>query len=704
MSMAGAIRLGRSFVEIGADPKQLYRTLKAVEQKMQAVGKNLSTAGKKIGMMGAAAVAPFAASVRSGAKFQDVLLNIQASTGATSKDIAEVTKASMDLSKSMGMGPAAVAESFLELLKAGMPLEKVLGGAGKAAIEFAKVGQMEVAAAAVVMSDAMNVFKVDADLAANAISSAADASSTSIEGIAQAFSMTSAVAGLANQKIEDVSAALAILANNGVKGSDAGTSLKTMLMRLMAPADDAVGAMKEIGLTVESFRNADGQMKPLVDIIDTLNRSMGDLGQVAKDDVLRRVFGADAIRAAAILQGSGVGGFRDMRKAMDEAVPVGEKFNQLMSGLSGSGLKVLAALERLAIQVSQAVAPALEGMLPSILSAIQNVTEWTRKNGDAVVKIAAVAAGAIALGVALTGLGVIVSSVGTAIGALATIGAVFATPAIAAVAAIGVAFVALQTDIGKTTVEWIKGQDAIMAAVGPWAVFLQNTITSAGTEIAIGWEKLWNGLSITVREIGAAIAGAVDNVFRPVLDTIDDAMAAIQIRWEKVTSLNKEAGEARVNGINQRNEAGKAARRAAMPGIEGRNAQIFNADGFDDRVAAMRAERDRVMQERLASLPGPSAAAAVAGPAGEMGPALPPGAGANFDPRSQAEILADILTEKGPELGGAGNAAKTKTEVMGTFSAFAAGGMGVGNNIAERHLKVAEETRDAVLASGQVQE
>lgn len=677
--MAGAIRLGRSYVEIGADPKKLYRTLKQVEQKMQTVGKNLATAGTKIGMMGAAAVAPFAASVRSGAKFQDVLLNIQASTGATSKEIAEVTKASMEMSKSMGMGPAAVAESFLELLKAGMPLEKVLGGAGKAAIEFAKVGQMDVAAAAVVMSDAMNVFKVDADTAANAISSAADASSTSIEGIAQAFSMTSAVAALANQKIEDVSAALAVLANNGVKGSDAGTSLKTMLMRLMAPADDAVGALKDIGLSVESFRDSTGKMKPLVDIIDTLNNSMGSLDQVAKDDVLRRVFGADAIRAAAILQKSGVAGFRDMRKAMDEAVPVGEKFNQLMSGLSGSGLKVLAALERLAIQIAQAIAPALEQMLPSVLSAIERMTEWTRANGEAVVQIAAVAAGSVALGVTLTALGSIVTTVGTAIGALATIGALFATPVIAAVAAVSVAFVALQTDIGKTVVDWVKGQDAIVAAIGPWVVGVQNTFTALGTNIAIGWEQTWNLLA---------------DIFRGFLNVIDDEIANAQIQFERMTSLSKQGREKREAGIKQRTASNKAARAAA-------SAESVN------RVNDLQAKSESIMAERLAGIPVralASPALETAGTAGPMGPALPPGAGANFDPRSQAEILADILTEKGPQLGGAGNVAKTQSEVMGTFSAFAAGGMGVGSTIAERQLKVQEEIRDGIIAGNQVQE
>ena len=669
--MAGAIRLGRSYVEIGADPKKLYRTLKQVEQKMQTVGKNLATAGTKIGMMGAAAVAPFAASVRSGAKFQDVLLNIQASTGATTKDIGEVTKASMDLSKSMGMGPAAVAESFLELLKAGMPLEKVLGGAGKAAIEFAKVGQMDVAAAAVVMSDAMNVFKVDAGTASNAISSAADASSTSIEGIAQAFSMTSAVAALANQKIEDVSAALAVLANNGVKGSDAGTSLKTMLMRLMAPADDAVGAMKEIGLSVESFRDSTGKMKPLVDIIDTLNDSMGDLDQIAKDDVLRRVFGADAIRAAAILQKSGVAGFQDMRKAMAEAVPVGEKFNQLMGGLSGGGLKVLAALERLAIQISQALAPSLERMLPSVLSAIERMTQWARTNGDAVVKIAAVAAGSIALGVALTGLGVIVSTVGTAIGALATVGAFFATPVIAAIAAVSLAFIGLQTDIGKTVVDWIKGQDAIMSVVGPWVVGVQNTFTSLYTNLAIGWEQTWNLLA---------------DIFRGFLNVIDEEIASAQIQFAKMTSLSKEGKEKRIAGIKDRTAANKAARAAA-------------SEDSNKRVAALQAQGDSIMAGRLAALPGPAAPAMP-----EEAPAPVAAiaeAGTNF---AEQVLAAERQNGQGIALGGAGEAAKTKSEVMGTFSSFAAGGMGVGNNLAERQLKVSEEIRDGILAGNQVQE
>jgi len=338
MSSAGAIKGGGVFVEIGADPRKFFATLNKVNKAMGDMGRSLAGAGAKLGGIGVATLAPFAAAVRQGTAYQSTLLNIQASTGATAQELDRLKAASMQMSEAMGVGPTQITNSFLELLKAGMSVEQVLGGAGQAAIEFATVGQMDVAAAGVVMADAMNVFGVSANTAANAISSAADASSTSIEGMSQAFSQVSAVAALANQSIGDTSAALAILANAGVKGSDAGTSLKTMLLRLMAPADEAVGALASIGLSVSSFRNADGSMKPLVEIIRTLNGAMGDLGREAQDDIFKNIFGQDAIRAAAILTSTGVDGFNDMTAAMGGAMSVGDKFKTMMSGLAGAGV------------------------------------------------------------------------------------------------------------------------------------------------------------------------------------------------------------------------------------------------------------------------------------------------------------------------------------------------------------------------------
>lgn len=403
---AGAVKAGGVFVEIGADPRRFFATLNRVNKAMANMGRSLSSAGAKVGGIGVATLAPFAAAVRAGAGYQSTLLNIQASTGATATELDKLKTASMQMSAAMGKGPTEIAGSFLELLKAGMSVEQVLGGAGKAAIEFAAVGQMDVAQAAVVMADAMNVFGVDASTAANSISSAADASSTSIELMSQSFAQVSAVAALANQSIGDTSAALAILANSGVKGSDAGTSLKTMLMRLMAPADDAVGALTQIGLSVASFRNADGSMKPLVDIIGTLNGALGGMDQAAKDDIFRRIFGQDAIRAAAILTSSGVDGFNAMTGAMGDALSVGEKYKTLMSGLAGAGSQVMAAMERFGIAVSDAVAPALMAAVKPIVGFINGLADLATNNKEAVANIAKFGVAAVAVGGVLTSLGI----------------------------------------------------------------------------------------------------------------------------------------------------------------------------------------------------------------------------------------------------------------------------------------------------------
>ena len=403
---AGQVRAGGVFVEIGADPRKFFSALNKVNKSLGNMGRSLVSGGGRLAAAGVGMAAPIAAAVQQGAAFESTLLNIRASTGATSGEIDKIKASAMQMSQALGVGPTEAAQGMLELLKAGMSLDAVLGGAGKTALEFAKVGEMDVAQASVVMSDAMNVFKVSSEVAANALSSAADASSTSIAQMSEAFSMSSAVAGLANQSIEDLSATLAVLANNGVKGSDAGTSVKTMLMRLMAPADDAVGALDQLGLSVGSFRGADGQMMPMVEIIRTLNQSMQGLDQTAKDDLFRRIFGADAIRAASILATAGVEGFQSMRDAMRSALPVGEKYKILMSGLAGSAGSAIAAMQRLAIAVADAVAPALAVVGPAITGFINGLTKLATDNADAVAGFAKFAVAAVAVGSAMVGLGI----------------------------------------------------------------------------------------------------------------------------------------------------------------------------------------------------------------------------------------------------------------------------------------------------------
>lgn len=473
---ASKVRQGQVYVEIGADPRKFFSTIGKVQSRIGSMGRGIAAAGAGVGGLGLSMAAPFIASVREGARFQDTLLAIGASTGATDAELQRVRDSAMQMSSALSIGPTEAAGAFLELMKAGMSLEDVLGGAGQAAIEFAAVGGIDVAQAAVVMSDAMNVFKVSADVAANAMSSAADASSTSIAEMAQAFSMSSAVAGLANQSIGDLSATLAILANNGIKGSDAGTSVKTMLLKLMAPTDEAVGALAKLSLTTKSFRDADGNMLPMVEIIRTLTGSMGKLDKEAQHDALRKIFGTDAIRAAAILARVGPEGFDKMVDAMGNALPISAKYMKIMGGLSGAGLALKAAMQRMAIAITTAVAPAIMKVVPILKGLLNGLTLLARNNGPALDMFLKIGLAAVAMGGTLIGLGVSLQLVAFSMGGIGTAAKILLAPlamVMGGVLGVGGAFasavpgvIALANAAGASIISFGSVTVSAMAGVG----------------------------------------------------------------------------------------------------------------------------------------------------------------------------------------------------------------------------------------------
>jgi TP901 family phage tail tape measure protein len=403
---AGAVRAGGVFVEIGADPRKFFSALTKVNKSLGNMGRSLASGGGRLAAAGIGMAAPIAAAVQQGAAFESTLLNIRASTGATAGTIDQIRASAMQMSQALGVGPTEAAKGMLELLKAGVPLETVLNGAGTAALQFAKVAELDGATAATVMSKAMNAFGVDSVVAANSMSAAADASATSIEEMAQAFSQASAVAATSNMSIDDLSASLAVLANKGIVGSDAGTSVKTMMQKLKVPTDEAADALAKIGLSFDSFRGADKQLLDTAGVIGVLEKALQGVDAQTKDAVLGKVFGSDAIRAVTIFTQVGVDGFNGMKEAMAKALPVSEKYKILMAGLAGSGGNVLAAMQRLAISISSAVAPALASAVPFITGFIDGLTKLATDNEEAVAGFAKFAVAAVAVGSALVGLGV----------------------------------------------------------------------------------------------------------------------------------------------------------------------------------------------------------------------------------------------------------------------------------------------------------
>ena len=319
------------------------------------------------------------ATAKSFGQFEQGLADIEAQARPTQEELKKLEAASMRMSKELRVAPQGINQAFEELLKAGAPVEKVLGGAARAAVQFAKVGTIDFPTAAVTLTDVMNVFGTDAVRSVNLLSSAADASSIAIHHITESFQMASAVAGNAEQDLETAAAAIALLGKNALKGSDAGTSLKTFFLRLMAPVDQSQEMLNKYDIRV---RRATGGMRPLVEIIGELETKLGHLNAQEQDAALFKIFGTDAIRAAQIFLRNGTKGFDDMTGRMRQALTVSQKYEIMMNTLNGRWQALVASLKRAAVNIGMVLAPELSKTFDQISGLLDRLANWVSRNKE----------------------------------------------------------------------------------------------------------------------------------------------------------------------------------------------------------------------------------------------------------------------------------------------------------------------------------
>lgn len=309
----------------------------------------------------AAAAAPVIATFNSAKKamnFEAQMSSIQALTGLTDSEMKKMEQLALEMGAKTKYSALQAGQGIEELLKAGIKPAQVQAGALEAALNLATAGNLELADAAEIMSTALNAFKSDAMTAAqasNILAGTANASATSVQELRYSLQMTSAVASGVGMSFKDTNIALGLFANNGLKGSDAGTSLKTMLLNLQPQTDKQIALFKKLGLVTANGKNqffdATGKLKSLSEISGILEKSFGGLNQQQRLLAMEIAFGTDAIRAANILYKEGSKGAQDFarnmanvtaldvaKKKMDNAAGAVEQFNGAMETLQIAAL------------------------------------------------------------------------------------------------------------------------------------------------------------------------------------------------------------------------------------------------------------------------------------------------------------------------------------------------------------------------------
>lgn len=336
---------------------------------------------------GAAIAAGFAVAVNSASDFEFQMSAIQAVSGATKSEMDSISDAALRIGKDTVFSASEAANAMEELIKAGISVDDVLNGAADAAVALAAAGGVDIPTAATLAANAMNQFNLKAeDMAhvADQIAGAANASAIDVNEFGESLSQVGAVANLVGLSFDDTALAIAAMGNAGIKGSDAGTSLKQMLMRLNPSTKEASDLMSELGIITEDgsnrFYDAEGHIKSLADISDVLSGALAGMTDQQKQAALATLFGSDAIRGAAIIADTGKEGFDALAESIG-GISAADVAAARMDNLKGSTEQLMGSLETLWISIGQKLIPVIKTFvdwLTEVVNWFTAIPDWVQ--------------------------------------------------------------------------------------------------------------------------------------------------------------------------------------------------------------------------------------------------------------------------------------------------------------------------------------
>ncbi|MDR6172654.1 phage tail tape measure protein [Curtobacterium sp. SORGH_AS_0776] len=372
-------------------------------QKLEKQSAAFEKVGAGLLTIGAAAAAAMALAVKSFADFDAQMSQVQSLSHATAAEMDTLRNAALTMGQSIGFSATEVADAETELVKAGISVKDIMGGALKGALDLAAAGQINVAEATEIAATAMTQFGLsgkDIPHVADLLAAGADKSLGGVEELGAALKQSGLVAAQFGLSVDDTVGVLAEFASAGLMGSDAGTSLKQMFLQLATPTKQASDAMKQYHI---SAYDANGDFVGLTSLADQLQKGFKGVDSASRDSALGIIFGSDAIRAANILYKDGAKGTREWVNSVNDAGFAAQQAAGKTDNLNGDVKKLGAALESGLIKSGSASNDMLRDLVQNVTAAARAFSEapsWVQ--GTALGLTALVGATALAGGGFLT--------------------------------------------------------------------------------------------------------------------------------------------------------------------------------------------------------------------------------------------------------------------------------------------------------------
>lgn len=340
--------------------------------------------------------------IKQAVDFEDAMAQVNAVADSTAEEFAEMRQAAIDMGAATAFSANEAANAIEELSKAGLSASQITGGALAGALALAAAGGVGLAEASAIAATTLTQFNLQASemsAVADTLAGSANASNTDVTGLGQSLKNVGTVAAQMGLTVEETVGLLSALGDNAVVGAEAGTALKTTLLRLLAPTQRAREEMDRLGISVY---DANGEALDAVGIIASLEQGLDGLTMAERNAALEIMFGSEAIAGANVLLKEGSQGIGDYIDAVSEQGVAADTAAKRMDSLKGDVENLTGAMESLAIQSSGGATDGLRTLTKAGTEFLDEVNKIPAPISNAVVVIGGlVAAGALMWGMSV---------------------------------------------------------------------------------------------------------------------------------------------------------------------------------------------------------------------------------------------------------------------------------------------------------------
>ena len=441
--------------------KEAAKAAKEHEQKVKEASSTLRTMGTTI-LGGAAAAIGY--TTKKAVEFEYAMAEVGAISKSSKEDLKKLTEEAKRLGASTKFSASEAAAGMNKFAMAGYSVDKIMSATGST-LALAAAGNTDLALTCDIVSDAMTGLKLSAEETGKFVdimTATITSSNTDIAMLGETMKYVAPVAGSLGVEFEDLALAAGLMGNAGVKSSQAGTSIRSGLSRLIKPTKEVTNAMSKYGITLKKTK--DGKLD-LSSTIETLRSKMKDLDPVSRSAALAAIFGQEAFSGWAEIVTTTDKDFNKLKNSIANSAGEAERINEIYRNTAQGALTELqSAFEGVAINIGNAFIPMMQDAskyLNEIATAFNNLDPALQQNvAKFLLVVAAVGGVLLVLGLLapiVTGITMVIQALGVVCGVVAAAFAFICSPVgavIAVILALNVAVIAFQEG-------WFKSMDSV---------------------------------------------------------------------------------------------------------------------------------------------------------------------------------------------------------------------------------------------------